>query len=73
MGRTAIYEMVAVDDEIRKVLLADPRIEPVTKIIRQRGNLTVQEQAYRAVLDGRTAMNEVQRVMQGQPNQPSQS
>ena len=72
-GRTAIYEMVVVDEEIRKVLLTQPQIEPVTKIIRQRGNLTLQEQAYRAVLDGRTSLDEVQRVMQGQPNKPSKS
>lgn len=64
VGRTAIYELVLVDDEIRKQLVKEPRLEPVSRVIRQRGNLTLLEQAYRAILDGRTALSEVQRVMQ---------
>ncbi len=64
VGRTAIYELVLVDDEIRQQLVREPRLEPVTRVIRQRGNLTLLEQAYRAILDGRTALSEVQRVMQ---------
>jgi type II secretory ATPase GspE/PulE/Tfp pilus assembly ATPase PilB-like protein len=72
-GRTAIFEMLVVDEAIRKVLLAEPRLETVSKIARQQGNLTLQEQAWRVVLDGRTSLNEVQRVLQGQPDKPSKS
>ncbi len=70
LGRTAVFEQVIVDDEIRKVLLSDPKIEPVSRIIRQRGNLRLEEQAWRMVLAGRTSLQEVQRIFQPQPAAP---
>jgi type II secretory ATPase GspE/PulE/Tfp pilus assembly ATPase PilB-like protein len=64
VGRTAIFELILIDAEIRAALQKEPRLEPITRAVRQQGNLTLLEQAYRAVLDGRTALSEVQRVMQ---------
>ena len=67
MSRTV--RLLVVDDEIRKTLSSDPRLETVARVARQRGNLTLLEQAYRAVLEGRTALTEIQRVMA--PRQPA--
>ena len=64
VGRTAVYELVLIDDVIRKQLVREPKLDPVARVIRQQGNLTLVENAYRAVLDGRTSLTEVQRVMQ---------
>jgi len=63
-GRTAIYEMLVVDQAIRDALLRNPKVDVVTQVARQQGNLTLLQQAYRAVLEGRTCVAEVQRVFQ---------
>jgi type II secretory ATPase GspE/PulE/Tfp pilus assembly ATPase PilB-like protein len=64
MGRTAVFELALIDDVVRNVLKTDARPDPVAKVLRKQGNLTLVEQAYRAVLEGRTTINEVQRVLQ---------
>ncbi len=64
IGRIAVFELGLIDEEIRKVLLAEARPESVARVLRQQGNLTLLEEAYRAVLDGRTTIAEVQRVLQ---------
>lgn len=63
-GRTAIYETVVVDDVIRQALLKNPKLDFITQVARKQGNLTLLQQAYLAVLEGRTSMAEVQRVFQ---------
>jgi type II secretory ATPase GspE/PulE/Tfp pilus assembly ATPase PilB-like protein len=63
-GRTAIYELLLVDQAVRDVLLDSPQLDAVNKVARQRGNLTLLQQAWRAVLEGRTSLSEVQRVFQ---------
>ena len=63
-GRTAIYELLLVDDSVRQALIKSPKLETVAQAARQAGNLTLMQQAYRAVLEGRTSLAEVQRVMQ---------
>lgn len=64
LGRTAIYELLLVNQAVRDVLLKTPKLELVSQVARQQGNLTLMQQAYRAVLEGRTCMAEVQRVFQ---------
>ena len=63
-GRTAIFETLVLNQAIRDVLLKTPKIDQVSQVARQQGTLTLLQQAYRAVLEGRTSMPEVQRVFQ---------
>lgn len=63
-GRTAIYELLLVDNAIREVLLKTPKMDLVNQIARKQGNLTIIQQGYRAVLDGKTSVAEIQRVLQ---------
>ncbi len=63
-GRTAIYECLVVNDAMREALLKNPKLDFIGQVARQQGNLTLLQQAYRAVLEGRTSMSEVQRVFQ---------
>ena len=63
-GRTAIYETVVVDDVIRQALLKNPKLDFISQVARKQGNLNLLQQAYLAVLEGRTSMAEVQRVFQ---------
>ncbi|MGI9519318.1 MAG: ATPase, T2SS/T4P/T4SS family [Pirellulaceae bacterium] len=65
-GRTAIYELLLVDDPIRQALVKSPKLETITQVAQQSGNLTLMQQGYRAVLEGRTSLAEVQRVLQPQ-------
>ena len=63
-GRTAIFETLVLNQAIRDVLLKTPKMDQVSQVARQQGTLTLLQQAYRAVLEGRTSMPEVQRVFQ---------
>ncbi|MGI9518167.1 MAG: ATPase, T2SS/T4P/T4SS family [Pirellulaceae bacterium] len=63
-GRTAIYELLLVNQAMRDALIKNPKLEIIGQVARQQGNLTMLQQAYRAVLEGRTSMPEVQRVFQ---------
>ena len=64
VGRIAIYEMLLVDQPTREALIKSPKLEVLNQVARQQGNLNLLQQAYRAVLEGKTSMPEVQRVFQ---------
>ncbi len=63
-GRTAIFELLLVDAKLREALLKNPKLEIINQVARQQGHLTLLQQAYQAVLAGRTSLPEVQRVFQ---------
>ncbi len=63
IGRIAAFEMIEVTDEIRKVMLTNPKIDAIEKIARKQGKLSIQSQAYKLVLHGITSLAEVQRVL----------
>ena len=62
-GRMAIFELLTINDEIRKVLLQKPTAESVLQIARKQGFLTIQEEGVLAVATGATSLQELQRVL----------
>ncbi len=62
-GRTAIFEMVKVTDEMRQALLEKPRLEVLRQVSRKAGNRTLQEEGVLLVARGVTAINELQRAL----------
>lgn len=62
-GRAAIFELLTVDDEIRKAILSKPDPAHVTAVAKQRGFLTFQEEGVLAVATGMTSLQELQRVL----------
>ncbi|GAB5402005.1 MAG: ATPase, T2SS/T4P/T4SS family [Aureliella sp.] len=62
-GRAGIFELLILDDEIRKAVLSKPDPAHVTAVAKQRGFLTFQEEGVLAVATGMTSLQELQRVL----------
>ncbi len=62
-GRAAIFELLILDDEIRKAVLKKPTPEAILPVARERGFLTIQEEGILAVATGTTSLQELQRVL----------
>ena len=63
LGRMAIFELLVINDEIRKILLQKPTAESVLQVARKQGFLTIQEEGVLAVATGATSLQELQRVL----------
>lgn len=62
-GRTAIYEFLVVDDNIRKALLTQPKLDVIKQLSRKAGNRNLQEEGILLVALGTTSLAELQRVL----------
>ena len=62
-GRMAIFELLVINEEIRKSLLQKPTAESVLLVARKQGFLTIQEEGVLAVATGVTSLQELQRVL----------
>ena len=62
-GRTSIFELVVVDDRIRKVLVESPKLEVLRQAARKGGNRTLQQEGIALVAQGVTSLQELQRVL----------
>ncbi|HEY4234236.1 MAG TPA: ATPase, T2SS/T4P/T4SS family [Lacipirellulaceae bacterium] len=62
-GRTAIFELLVVDDQIRQILLKDPKLELVKKATRGAGMRSFQEEGVLMIAKGVTSLAELQRVL----------
>ncbi len=61
-GRSAIYEILIIDDNIQSAVLEKPRADHIKKIAMQQGMLTLRQNGWKAVLDGITTPFEVLNV-----------
>ena len=62
-GRTAIFELVKVSDEMRQALVEQPRLDVLRQLSRKAGNRSLQEEGVLLVARGVTAINELQRAL----------
>ncbi|MBN2063881.1 MAG: Flp pilus assembly complex ATPase component TadA [Sedimentisphaerales bacterium] len=62
MGRTAIYEILVISSDVRKLIAAGAPMSEIKSQCRKEKVLYLQEQALRAVIAGRTSIKEVLRV-----------
>jgi type II secretory ATPase GspE/PulE/Tfp pilus assembly ATPase PilB-like protein len=62
-GRAAIFELLALNDEIRAAILKNPNVDAILPIARQNGFLSLQEEGILAVATGMTSLQELQRVL----------
>jgi type II secretory ATPase GspE/PulE/Tfp pilus assembly ATPase PilB-like protein len=62
-GRTAIFEILVVDDKIRQALTQQPKLEILRKISRQAGNRNLQQEGIVLVAQGITSVQELSRVL----------
>ncbi len=62
-GRTAIFEIMVIDDKLKQALLKAPNAETLKKLSRASGNRTLQEEGVLLVALGTTSLAELQRVL----------
>lgn len=62
VGRTAIFELLVVNDAVREVLASNPQPGPLRQAIRQAGTLSLQEEGILLVAKGITSLAELARV-----------
>jgi general secretion pathway protein E len=58
-GRIGIYELLVVDEAVRREVLANSDAKKITHVANQRGMTTLREDGIRQVLAGRTSIEEV--------------
>jgi type II secretory ATPase GspE/PulE/Tfp pilus assembly ATPase PilB-like protein len=63
VGRTAIFELLMVDDTIRKVLAAGPKLDLLRQAARKAGMRSLQEEGIVLVAKGVTSLAELMRVL----------
>ena len=63
VGRTGIHELLIVNDEIREILVKQPKMELLQKAARGAGMRSFQEEGIFLVVKGVTSLQEVMRVM----------
>lgn len=62
-GRTAIFELLVVDDQFRQVTAQRPKVDVLRQAARKAGMRTLQEEGIVLVAKGVTSLNELQRVL----------
>jgi type II secretory ATPase GspE/PulE/Tfp pilus assembly ATPase PilB-like protein len=65
LGQTAIFELLVVDDLLRKTLAATPKLDALRLAARKSGNRTLQEEGILMVVRGATSLQELMRVLKG--------
>jgi type II secretory ATPase GspE/PulE/Tfp pilus assembly ATPase PilB-like protein len=63
-GRIGIYELLVIDEEIRKMVLKDVDSTQIREVAKERGMMTLLEYGLQRIKDGVTTLSEVLRVTQ---------
>jgi len=63
MGRTGLFELLVIDDQIRQILLKEPKLELLRKAAKAAGMRSFQEEGVVLIARGVTSLAELQRVL----------
>ncbi|MCH2181595.1 MAG: Flp pilus assembly complex ATPase component TadA [Mariniblastus sp.] len=63
IGRIAIFEILAMNDSLRKTVLNQPSLEAIRQVAQKTGHASVAANAYKLALLGITSVNEAQRAL----------
>lgn len=61
-GRVGIYEMLAIDDQVRDIISRNPNVSEFRRLCIERGMVTLRQDGMRKVVSGLTTIPEVLRV-----------
>ena len=61
-GRVGLYELLVLDDHLRDLIASNPNVTEFRRICCERGMVTLREDGFRKVSQGRTTIEEVLRV-----------
>jgi len=64
LGRSAIYELLTVDDDVRQLIMKNTDAATIKALAMEKGMRTLRQDGAARVLDGLTSMDEVVRVTQ---------
>jgi general secretion pathway protein E len=62
-GRTGIYELLVISEPLREMLRENPSINKIKAEARKNGMINLQEDGLRQVIQGRTSIEELLRVV----------
>ena len=62
-GRTAVFELLTVDDTLRQALEEQPKLDVLRQVARKAGNRTLQQEGILLVAQGITSVQELSRVL----------
>ncbi len=62
VGRTGVFNMLVMDDELRKVIAGGGSLSDIKTVAARKGSLSLQQQALHKVFEGVTSIEEVVRV-----------
>lgn len=62
-GRTAIFELLEVNDAVRQALVKTPQLDALRQVVRQAGSRSIQEEGVLLVAKGTVSITELQRVL----------
>jgi len=62
-GRQAIFELLVMNDDMRDVVLKEPSVHAMRKIIEQEQFTTLKQSGWRLVAEGTTTFNEIDQVV----------
>ncbi len=65
-GRTGLFELLVVDDQLRTALMNQPNLETLRRIAKAAGHRTIQDEGILQVAQGVTSLPELQRVLKQQ-------
>lgn len=65
IGRIGIFDVLAVDDDLRKVIAGGKSIEEIQAYAAKRGGLGLQKHAMAKVMEGKCSIQEITRVLRG--------
>ena len=64
-GRTGLYELLLVDEGIRKLVLQKASANEIRELAVKNGMRTIRDRGWEKVLDGETTVEEVMRIAEG--------
>jgi type II secretory ATPase GspE/PulE/Tfp pilus assembly ATPase PilB-like protein len=62
-GRTGLFELLIMNDELRQALVKTPRIDQLSAIAKRHGHISMQMEGIVMVAAGKTSLEELQRVL----------
>ncbi len=62
-GRTGLFELLIVNDQVREILLKQPKLDLLRKASRAAGMRTMQEEGILLIAKGETSLNELSRIL----------
>jgi type IV pilus assembly protein PilB len=63
-GRTALYEIFLIDDEMEKFILTNPAVSSIKEMAIKKGMITMYQSGLLEVVDGHTTFEEVKKIVE---------